>query len=312
MDLRVVNNIVTIAQESNISAAARKLNITQSALNQQLLKMEDELGTQLFERRSRTLVATYAGTLFLSNAKKMLELEKETYHVIGDIAENTRGEISIAFTPERGGEHFAACYPTFHSMYPGITFKIKEERVKNMAEHLADGTVDLAHLAIRRPNPAFDYDWIDSEKVVLAVPRSNPMLDQISSLKTGRFRLMDPKLLADQPIILSSRETLIRDIVDEIYEKAGLVPRTLFETSSSRTILAMVQSGLAIGFLPQSYAHESDTVEFLDAGAEYEWMLTVAHRHGYFLSQAERDFIRIYKNVYDEKKKKRAESLAYS
>ncbi|MBR1918341.1 MAG: LysR family transcriptional regulator [Spirochaetales bacterium] len=307
MDLRVVNNIVTIAQESNISAAARKLNITQSALNQQLLKMEDELGTQLFERRSRTLVATYAGTLFLSNAKKMLELEKETYHVIGDIAENTRGEISIAFTPERGGEHFAACYPTFHSMYPGITFKIKEERVKNMAEHLADGTVDLAHIAIRRPNPAFDYDWIDSEKVVLAVPRSNPMLDQISSLKTGRFRLMDPKLLADQPIILSSRETLIRDIVDEIYEKAGLVPRTLFETSSSRTILAMVQSGLAIGFLPQSYAYDSDTVEFLNAGPEYEWMLTVAHRHGYFLSQAERDFIRIYKNVYDEKKRRRSE-----
>lgn len=307
MDLRVVSNIVVIDKEKSISAAARKLNITQSALNQQLLKLEDELGAQLFERRSRTMVATYAGTLFLSNARKMLELEKETFHVIGDIAENARGEISIAFTPERGGEHFASCYPTFHEKYPGITFKIVEERVKTMAVHLADGTVDLAHIATRRPNPAFDYDWIDSEKVVLAVPRSNPLLERLDTGKEGKFRLLDPRLLADQPIIMSTRETLIREIVDEIYEKAGLAPRTLFETSSSRTILAMVESGLAIGFLPQSYAYDSDTVEFLNAGAEYEWMLTVAHRHGYFLSQAERDFIRIYKNVYDEKKRRRSE-----
>lgn len=303
MDLRIVSNIVTIEREKNISSAARKLNITQSALNQQLLKLEDELGTPLFVRKSRTLALTYAGTLFIANAKRMLELEKETYHLISDVSNKVRIQINIAFTPERGGEHFAACYPIFHKKYPNITFSIIEERVKDMSRHLLDGTVDLAHIAVRKPNSAFDFEWIDSEKVVLAVPRTNHILDKLPPAEGDKLRLLNPQLLKDQPIVLSSKETLIRDIIDEIYTNAGLVPNTLFETSSSRTILAMVESGIAIGFLPQSYARPSELVEFLDAGPGNEWMLTVAYRHGYILSEAEKEFIRIYKMVYDEKKK---------
>jgi DNA-binding transcriptional LysR family regulator len=53
MDLRQIENIITIEQEQSISRAAEKLFLTQSALNQQLLKLERELGTPLFERRKQ-------------------------------------------------------------------------------------------------------------------------------------------------------------------------------------------------------------------------------------------------------------------
>lgn len=51
MDLRQIDNIIAIEQEKSISKAAQKLFLTQSALNQQLLRLEKELGTQLFERK---------------------------------------------------------------------------------------------------------------------------------------------------------------------------------------------------------------------------------------------------------------------
>lgn len=54
MDLRQIQYIVAIAEENNITRAAEKLYITQSALNQQLLKLEKELGVQLFIVRGRT------------------------------------------------------------------------------------------------------------------------------------------------------------------------------------------------------------------------------------------------------------------
>ena len=52
MDLRQIENIIAIEQEQSISKAAQKLYITQYALNQQLLKIEKELGVPLFERKN--------------------------------------------------------------------------------------------------------------------------------------------------------------------------------------------------------------------------------------------------------------------
>ena len=56
MDLRQIEYIIAIEQEESISKAAEKLFITQSALNQQLLKLEKELGMPLFERKKRQMI----------------------------------------------------------------------------------------------------------------------------------------------------------------------------------------------------------------------------------------------------------------
>ena len=67
MDLRQIENIIAIEQEQSISRAAEKLFLTQSALNQQLLKLEKELGTPLFERRKHSMIPTFAGRIYLQS-----------------------------------------------------------------------------------------------------------------------------------------------------------------------------------------------------------------------------------------------------
>ena len=75
MDLHQLEYILTIEQEKSISRAAERLFLTQPALNQQLLRLEKELGTPLFERRNRTMLPTYAGRIYLNTAKEMLSDE---------------------------------------------------------------------------------------------------------------------------------------------------------------------------------------------------------------------------------------------
>ena len=65
MDLRQIENIVAIEQEQSISKAAERLFLTQSALNQQLLRLEKELGIQLFERKKHAMIPTFAGKVYL-------------------------------------------------------------------------------------------------------------------------------------------------------------------------------------------------------------------------------------------------------
>ena len=73
MDLRQIENIIAIEQEQSISRAAEKLFLTQSALNQQLLKLEKELGTPLFHRSRSNWRLTEAGEIYVRNAKQILQ-----------------------------------------------------------------------------------------------------------------------------------------------------------------------------------------------------------------------------------------------
>ncbi|NYE08797.1 DNA-binding transcriptional LysR family regulator [Bacillus niacini] len=81
MDVLPLEYMIKIAEENNITKAAEKLFITQSALNQQLLKLEKELGTQLFVRSRSNWHLTQAGEVYIENAKKMIQIQKK--HTIG-------------------------------------------------------------------------------------------------------------------------------------------------------------------------------------------------------------------------------------
>ena len=85
MDLRQIEYIVQIAEENNITRAAEKLYITQSALNQQLLKLEKELGVPLFHRSRTDWHPTKAGEIYLKTARQMLQMKKDTYYRIHDL-----------------------------------------------------------------------------------------------------------------------------------------------------------------------------------------------------------------------------------
>ena len=77
MDLHLIENIVAIADEKSITKAAEKRFITQSALNQQLQKLEEELGTPLFRRARSNWQPTEAGETYLQAARAMLLLRKD-------------------------------------------------------------------------------------------------------------------------------------------------------------------------------------------------------------------------------------------
>ena len=114
MDTKQIEYILKIAEENNITKAADKLFITQSALNQQLLKLESELGTPLFHRSRTNWRPTAAGEIYIRNAREILRLKKNTYNQINDIANTKRGNLSIGFTPGRGINMFTSIYPVFH------------------------------------------------------------------------------------------------------------------------------------------------------------------------------------------------------
>ena len=130
MDTRQIEYILQIAEENNITHAAAKLFITQSALNQQLIKLENELGTPLFHRSRTNWHLTEAGKVYVENAKEMMRIKRETYQKIHDLSDGRHGILALGFTAGRGINMFTQAYAVFHQRFPNITVRPLEGIVR--------------------------------------------------------------------------------------------------------------------------------------------------------------------------------------
>ena len=129
MDLKLLEYIVAIADYGNITKAAEALYITQSGLNQQLIRLEKELDTQLFYRTKRSLHPTQAGKIYIENAREILRIGRNTYLQLHDLNHNITGELSFGLSWEHGINMFVEIFPEFVKRYPGINVRLYERRV---------------------------------------------------------------------------------------------------------------------------------------------------------------------------------------
>lgn len=297
MDLRQIENIVAIDREQSISKAADKLFMTQSALNQQLLKLEKELGVPLFERRNRQMVPTYAGKIYLETAREILARKEETYKRIRDIANEHVGEIKLAYTPEQGAAMFASIYPTFHAHYPDISFQILESRGKKMPALLLQHEVTLACTVYLKDaqDPQFEYEDFGEEYILLAVPLDHPFAAHAhpEGVPWTVLESIDPEELRNETFLLQTEETVSRGMIDDTFRTHGIVPKVLFETGNNRTVLSMVRTGQCLAFLPQSYAYQTPDLVFFSIPPHKAWYRSVAYLKGTYLSQPERYLIEL-------------------
>ena len=139
MDFRQLEYIVAIAENKSISKAAETLFITQSGLNQQLIKLEKELGLPLFDRNKHFLRPTKAGEIYVKNAIEILKIKRNTYTELGDLKKEATGEISLGLTHEHGIDLFTSVFTAFNQRYPGITFALTEAIVARQNELLQIG-----------------------------------------------------------------------------------------------------------------------------------------------------------------------------
>ncbi len=297
MDLRQIENIVAIEQEQSISKAAERLFLTQSALNQQLLRLEKELGIQLFERKKHAMIPTFAGKVYLATAHRMIDMKKETYKIIHDISNETSGEISVAYSPERGSLLFSHIYPTFRRRYPNVTFSIHEAHVKKMETMLLQKEVTLACLTYSQGSKHAAIEYVDTKKelMVLGLPASHPLAHLAGERSWETFPSIDLALLRDEAFALVAKSTRLRTMIDDSFRAAGFLPKVLFESSSTATVVNMVKNQVCPAFFPQSYVDPSAPMVYFTTKPKQSWVQTVAYLKGEYLTKPEKYFIELVK-----------------
>ncbi len=295
MNLKELEYIVAIASEGTLTRAAEKLFITPSALTQQLVHLEKEIGTPLFIRSRSGWTPTEAGAIYLKSAREMLNMKQEVYKQLQDLVQIKKGKLSVGFPPDRAAAMFTTIYPDFHKEYPGITVNVCEISVRKQQQMIARGLLDLGFVTLCQCQETDDkYIYINTEELLLAVPSIHPLCERVTTTSGRPYPEIDLKHFRHEPFARMYPESTIRSFSDRMFQQAGFQPTVLFETSSCRTILQMIQANLCCSLLPSIYARQTwDNVTFFSLPSHPTRNLAVRYKKGSYLSQPARYLIQL-------------------
>ncbi len=299
MDLRQIEYIIKIADEHSITRAAEQLYISQSGLNQQLLKLEKELGQPLFHRSKYDMRLTEAGKIYVECGRKMIQQKKEAYDKIYDIAGNNSGTLRIGLTPERGTTMLLHIYSDFHKAFPGITIEPSEIHVKKQLTMLSKDYLDLGFSTLTEEDkiPNIEFVHVKYENILLGIPRSHP-LAAYANPPYESYATIDLSLFKDEAFILMFKDSTLRNVIDPLFRKAGFVPRILFETASNRTLYTMVKTNMGCTLIPETYAKEQEDVAYFLLPENPQWEMTITYHKGHYISGPTEYFIKLVQKYW--------------
>ena len=297
MDLKQLEYIVGIAKEKNITKAAKKLYITQSALNQTLLKLEKEIGEPLFERSKLNLYLTEIGKIYVEQAKKILEIRKETYEKIDEIKGDYNSVIRIGLTPERGMLMFLSIYPIFHEIYPNIKIEALELSVEEQHEMIEERKLDIGFVNVAESQKKSNiYQEIRKEKLVLAIPNK-----MFKNLRSKNIQEILNEIVKENFVMLP-QNTTIRKVIDEYLKKYQLFPKILFESKNSSLLIRMVESQLVCTIVSEIHAIKSNDIEYILLDNFPYLDYSVMFKKDKFLTTPIKKFINLAKEYWTLKK----------
>lgn len=255
MDIRQLRYFVAVAEELNFSRAARRLNLSQPPLSQQVKALEEELGSTLLERTKRSVRLTEPGRLFLAKAKAILAQLDDAGHEVRRAARGEAGEIRIAFT---GSVPMFAPFPRFIQAFrersPSVRVEMGHLSSGAQLQALADRRIDVGFLRPSHqflPGPAIETRTIWEDELTAVLPAGHRL-----ARARGGVKVAD---LAAEPFVLFPRGLGcgLHDHVMGLCSAAGFAPRIAQEAREGVTILALVAAGTGVTILPDTYRNAS-------------------------------------------------------
>ena len=243
MDIRQLLYFTTIAEEGSISAAAKKLHLSQPPLCYQMKLLEEELHLPLIERSARGIALTEAGRVLYKRAQGILELSELTRKEMLAMASGFTGTLHIGTVSSSGASLLGWRIPAFHQKYPQIGFAIHEGNTFELMEMLESGLIELAIVRTPFHNDQLNCLYLSPEPMIAAgaasfFPAGMPSGQPISL-----------ELLGHAPVILYRR---FEKILLSLCEQKGITPQVFCIADDARTALMWAEAGLGVAVVPQS------------------------------------------------------------
>ena len=253
MDLEYIRAIL---KYGSITAASKKIYISQSALSQHIIRIEKKLGVEIFNRDFKPIKLTEAGIIYKKSLEDIEKLKENTLLKIEEINKLKIGELSIGSTDYQTYFFLSKVLKDFNEDYPGIKINLLEAKTNQLNTFALNGLCDFS---ITYETDRFDdLESINlyREDVYLAMSKENKLKNDLSG--KGKIKTISAKKLAGQNIIrMKKGQNLILQYqeLDEFTENSL---NTVLETDSIFIAEKCVRENMGLAILPQSMLKEKN------------------------------------------------------
>jgi DNA-binding transcriptional LysR family regulator len=227
LDTDILRTLVTAQQLGGFNRAAQRVGRSQSAVSQQVRRLEEQLGKPMFRKEGRGLVPTEAGDVILSYARRILDLNDEAVAAVRGIA--VGGSVRFGLQADLTENWLPKTLARAKQAHPEIQVEVIADRSSVLIERLDKGQLDLALLlgGNRRSDgqriTALPMAWIGPRKAQLTLRRGQPL-----------------------PLALCSPPCFFRETAINALNEAGIPWRIAFSSLSPHGVWAAVDAGLGI------------------------------------------------------------------
>lgn len=249
MDIRQLEIVRAVVEKGSFTAAARVLNVSQSAVSRQMLLLEEELGEPLFLRLGRKVRLTSAGTALLDLSRRVLADVRDTTASIVDQQQTLAGTLHLGGGMTVCLHVFPALLKEYRRRHPRVDVKLTTGPTPQLLERLRSGALDIGLLTLPVDRADLVQVPVMREELLLVMPPSH---------KLAKVRRVTPADLAGQPWVLFEPGSSTRRVIDEMFQQNAVRPRVVLETENVEILKALTMIGMGLTVLPyQSLAREA-------------------------------------------------------
>lgn len=281
MELYQLRYFLETARQRNFTRAAARLHLAQAALSEQIRKLEEELGADLFQRGRRESTLTAAGEMLCIHAEALLERADVARNAVQALMGLRGGRLVIGAIPSVSAGLLPRSLVAFRKSHPKVELVIAEGTSEEVAEGVESGRIEMGIIQHPLSGNLLEERLLLVEPFALLVPAKHRIAAR-RSVKLGD--------VAEEPFVFFKGRA--RDSALAACREAGFEPRMACESGELETVRALVAAGLGLALLPQLAARKATpgcAVVGLRA-PRVERRLIMVTRKGHALSPAAREF----------------------
>lgn len=302
MNLNDFEYLVALDDYRSVGKAARALFMSQPALSKFIVRIEKEMGTELFIRIGKGIVPTFAGEYCVEKSREILQLSRQIDNQIDQIKHLESGRIKIGVSLNRAQYFMSEIVPVFNQAYPCIQLIIDDGLPNDLIKKVRSGELDFIYGNHSETFNDLIFDKIASEEMVLVSPNCFNLDSKSFRLEGCQYPCILPEFWKDLPYIHLTAGRLTSRFVDVYISKHKLKPNILFKVPSYELAICAIRQGLGITITiasPNGVENENFSYYSLltDSGAE-RVDTSIIYRTDHTLTAAEKKMIDIIKTTY--------------
>lgn len=247
MELQQLRYFVEVVQSGSFTKAAERCHVTQPTLSHQIKKLEEALGEPLLQRRRQGVRPTPLGESFHIRALAILREVRAAREEAAAFTGELRGSLRIGIIPTIAPYLMPQLLKASLKRFPRLNFQVSEETTDHLLSAMRIGSVDAAILSLPLPGEDWKLDVLMQDELMLALPDRHPL-----AVARGNIDLSQ---LGEEPLILMKEAHCLTGQTLQVCGRAGYAPEVFLYSSQIETLLALVDGGLGLSFIPAMARH---------------------------------------------------------